>query len=98
MSSYDQMLQKALLAQEEDLEVGSRITNTTSKPEHRAVQVAVPEDVKKAAIALLQLRAPSLQQVEHARLAQMAEVARREVMKQEISSIHCSGTRDRNTR
>jgi hypothetical protein len=41
--------------------------------------------------------APSLAEQEQRRRQLQAEARRREVMMEEISSIHCSGTRDKNT-
>ena len=41
--------------------------------------------------------APSMAEQEQRRRQLQAEARRREVMMEEISSIHCSGTRDKNT-
>ena len=57
----------------------------SAPPVKRAVQFAVQRQMSSA-------------QVQQMRQLLDAEQARREVMKQEISSIHCSGTRDKSTR
>jgi hypothetical protein len=93
MSSYEARLKQALQAQEEDL-----VGRESAPLIKRAVQFAVQERREDSPSSKPVQRQVSSAQAEQMRLLLDAEQARREVMKQEISSIHCSGTRDKNTR
>ena len=93
MSSYEARLKQALEAQEEDL-----IARESTPMLKRAVQFAVQERRQDPPPSHSLQRQVSSAQSQHMRQLLDAEQARREVMKQEISSIHCSGTRDKNTR
>lgn len=93
MSSYEARLKQALQAQEEDL-----VGRESSPLIKRAVQFAVQERREDPPPTNYALQRQSTAQSQQMRQLLDAEQARREVMKQEISSIHCSGTRDKNTR
>lgn len=91
--SYEARLKLALQAQEEDI-----VGRESAPPVKRAVQFAVQEQRRQDAPTPPVQRQMSSAQVQQMRQLLDAEQARREVMKQEISSIHCSGTRDKSTR
>ena len=89
-------LRMALEAQEEDLqELQPR--NVATLQRSALVQKQDEARVKNRDSAPIAI-APSQSEQEQRRLQLQAEAKRRQVMMEEISSIHCSGTRDKNTR
>jgi hypothetical protein len=95
--SYAQQLKLAMSAQEQDLE--ELIPRNLGTFQRSAVQKQ-PEEIntreKNRETAPITI-APSLAQLDLRKQQLQAEAKRREVMMEEISLIHCSGTRDKNT-
>jgi hypothetical protein len=95
--SYAQQLSMAMAAQAEDLEEllpRNLATVQRSAVVQKQVESTREKNRETAPIAI----APSQAEVEQRKQQLQAEARRREVMMEEISSIHCSGTRDKNTR
>jgi hypothetical protein len=97
-NSYAEKLKKAMDAQAQDLE---EINTVPQKVSALQVQQRSEKDEKKLDRKLrdtVQESTVSMSQQEQHKNFMEMERNQRLVMMQEISSIHCSGTRDKNTR